>query len=198
MTFSKKYDLDIFSCFILAVLLWLSCLNLKEILHVQVWQHDALYYLSSYLVKLKGEGRWINYFLFPFLKAFPAHGSATLCVVLFGGFAYIAANTILPWKRALLFTLLLLQSSPVYALIHWPATPLPAQFFCSSAPACRENVAMNTSCRWPAFFSTARSTTCTTSFHSSTSPKSEQPESSSSLCCGGCCSMSSGTLPLSL
>ncbi|MBP3836205.1 MAG: hypothetical protein J6E31_03835 [Pyramidobacter sp.] len=129
MSILKRLNLDIFYCFCLAFLLWILCLNLKEILLVQAWRHDALYYLGSYLGKLKTEGRWINYYLFSFLKAFPAHGSALLCVVFFSGFAFIAANKGLPWRSSRIFTLLLLQISPIYSIIHWPATPLPANFF---------------------------------------------------------------------
>lgn len=109
------------------ILSLLLVLNLKEILCIQVWRHDEIYYIE-YLRKLKAEGRWINYFLIDFLKAFPAHASALLDVSFFGGFIYIASAKLLSQKKAFLFTLLLLQLNPLYAVIHWPGTILPAHF----------------------------------------------------------------------
>ncbi|GEM_PF-4733224 len=35
------------------------------------WRHDELIYLQDYFVKLRTEGRWLNYYAFDFLKALP-------------------------------------------------------------------------------------------------------------------------------
>ena len=107
----------------------LLILELQEIMLVQVWRHDALYYLGNYTGKLKAEGCWINYSRFGFLKTFPAHASALLSVSFFGGFVWIAANKVLSWEKTLLVTLLFLQINPLWSVIHWPAVILPAHFF---------------------------------------------------------------------
>ena len=120
-------DFLFWSCIVLLFLLLI--LNLKEIMLVQAWRHDTIYYLGTYTEKLKAEGRWINYFLFEFLKIIPAHASALLSILFFGGFAWIAANKILSWKKSLLITLLFLQINPLWSIIHWPAVILPAHFF---------------------------------------------------------------------
>ena len=126
---SKRRNIDLFFWSCVVFLFLLLILNLQEIMCVQAWRHDALYYLGSYTGKLKTEGRWINYFLFEFLKAFPAHASALLSISFFGGFVWIAANKILSWKKSLLVTLFFLQISPIWSVIHWPAVILPAHFF---------------------------------------------------------------------
>ena len=126
---SRKKNIDLFLWGCILLLFIMLILNLKEIMLVQAWRHDALYYLQSYSGKLKEEGRWINYFLFEYLKAFPAHASALLNITFFAGFLGIAANKILSWKESLLITLLFLQISPIWSIIHWPAVILPAHFF---------------------------------------------------------------------
>ena len=127
LTRRRNIDLLFWGCIIF--LMFLLILNLQEIMQVQAWRHDALYYLSSYRGKLNAEGRWINYYLFDFLKIFPAHASALLSISFFGAFVWIAANKILSWKKSLLITLLCLQINPIWSVIHWPAVILPAHFF---------------------------------------------------------------------
>ena len=80
----RNIDYFFWSCIIFLFLLLV--LNLKEVMLVQVWRHDALYYLPHYTDQVKAEGRWINYFLFDFLKTFPAHASALLSISCFGRF----------------------------------------------------------------------------------------------------------------
>ena len=127
LTRRRNIDLLFWGC--ITFLMFLLILNFQEIMQVQAWRHDALYYLSSYRGKLNAEGRWINYYLFDFLKIFPAHASALLSISFFGAFVWIAANKILSWKKSLLITLLCLQINPIWSVIHWPAVILPAHFF---------------------------------------------------------------------
>ena len=126
---TRRKNLDLFFWGCITILAFLLILNLQEIMQVRAWRHDALYYLGSYSGKLKEEGRWINYFLFEFLKAFPAHASALLSVSFFGGFVWIAANKTFTWETSLLISLLFLQINPLWSVIHWPAVILPAHFF---------------------------------------------------------------------
>lgn len=123
----RNIDLFFWSCVLFLFLLLI--LNLQEVILVQAWRHDALYYMGSYSGKLSAEGRWINYFLFSYLKSFPAQVSVLLNISFFGGFVWIAANKILSWKKSLLIALLFLQINPIWSVIHWPATILPAHFF---------------------------------------------------------------------
>ena len=123
----RNIDYFFWSCIIFLFLLLV--LNLKEVMLVHVWRHDALYYQPYYTHLVKAEGRWINYFLFDFLKTFPAHASALLSISCFGGFMWIAANKIVSWEKSLLVTLLFLQISQIWSIIHWPAVILPAYFF---------------------------------------------------------------------
>lgn len=126
---NNEKDLTIIFWVCTAIMTLLLLLNLKEIALTPAWRHDALTYYSSYWDKLTSEGRWINFYLFPFLKVFPPHLGAILSIFFFGGFIFLAALRMTSYKNSILFMLLLLQIHPIYSIIQWPLTGLPANFF---------------------------------------------------------------------
>ena len=71
--FSKRNGNIIFGILVIfALFLFLRLYS--EILDIQVWRHDELLMLNNYESQMKGEGRWVNYILFPFLKTInPLH-----------------------------------------------------------------------------------------------------------------------------
>ena len=95
--------------------------------HIHIFRHDAVFYIDSYLDKLKGEGRWINYLLFPVLKLIPGQAASLLDVLFFFVFCTISTYR---WTGSLayafLLSLLFIQVPPLYGLILWPVTILPA------------------------------------------------------------------------
>ena len=56
----------LFSVVVVAVYFFISLYF--QVVHINVWRHDSIVMLPDYLGKLREEGRWINYFLFPILK----------------------------------------------------------------------------------------------------------------------------------
>lgn len=98
-----------------------------EVLEIKVWRHDELLMLDyGYLGKLKGEGRWVNYLLFPYLVKLNPQIAIALSLVCWGYFSYVVAerftNKIL---FSILFTFASLQIPAYYSIIGWPVTLLP-------------------------------------------------------------------------
>jgi len=100
---------------------------LVDLSSIHIFRHDSIHYLGNYLYKLKGEGRWINYLLFPYLKAIPGQAAAFLNILFFFSFCSIAFYK---WTKNHLYSLslalLFIQIYPLYSQILWPATHLPA------------------------------------------------------------------------
>ena len=98
-----------------------------DLYQIHIFRHDSVYYIGHYLHKLKGEGRWINYLLFPYLKLIPGQAAVYLNILLFFSFCNIF---IYKWTKdivySLLLSLLFIQIYPLYSEILWPATILPA------------------------------------------------------------------------
>lgn len=98
-----------------------------EVLDIKVWRHDELVMLDNgYLPKLKGEGRWINYLLFPYLKKVAPQIAIVVDLSCWTYFSFVLAkrytNHIL---FSILFTLTSLQIPAYYSMIGWPVTVLP-------------------------------------------------------------------------
>jgi hypothetical protein len=107
---------------------FLLILVLDQLFAVRIWRHDAMYYLgNSYEFKLREEGRWLNYILFPYLKRIPGWLGAVMNLAFFQGFCLILAQRIvLDRSYALLISFLFVQILPLYDQILWPATTLPS------------------------------------------------------------------------
>lgn len=110
-------------------------LHLIDFLQVQFWRHDSVYYLSSYGLKLEGEGRWLNYYVFSWLKLVPAWLSILLSYGAIGYFAYSCSYRL---NRDVWFSVLLaLATSNIPLLrmqLEWPTTLLPAFLLLWLAP----------------------------------------------------------------
>jgi len=98
-----------------------------DLSQIHIFRHDSVYYLNHYLYKLKGEGRWLNYLFFPYLKMIPGQIAVYLNVLLFFSFCYIAFNK---WTKNIVYSFLLallfIQFYPLYSQVLWPATLLPS------------------------------------------------------------------------
>jgi hypothetical protein len=104
-----------------------TILNTLSIMEIDIWRHDAAYYLDEYTQKLKGEGRWVNYILFGMIKQIPAHLSIAICLSSFFIFCFsIANNADHPILYSFGFALLSVQIPVLYFQLLWPVTPLPA------------------------------------------------------------------------
>ncbi len=123
---NKTYFEKIVWFLTIAVLCTLSVHTLFDLYNIHVWRHDALLYFDSYGLKLKTEGRWLNFLSFNILKLIPPYLSILLSFCSFFYFIYICAVNIIQKKNAVLFSLCTLQISPIYSLAGWPLTPLPS------------------------------------------------------------------------
>jgi hypothetical protein len=89
------------------------------------WRHDALTYLDSYRMKLTSEGRWVNYFFFPVLKATPPLLAWYIFV-----FVWLAFLTILfadlskSWIFGALCGLAVVMNGGFGSQAFWPSTML--------------------------------------------------------------------------
>ena len=56
-----------FTAIVIFASIYLFGVLLFDLLQVQIYRHDALYYrsLDEYLYNVKTEGRWVNYLLYP-------------------------------------------------------------------------------------------------------------------------------------
>lgn len=99
----------------------------SEVLGIRVWRHDELLMLDyGYLGKLKGEGRWINYLLFPYLKKVNPQLAIIVSLVCWGYFSFVIAKRYTNHLLfSILFTLASLQIPAYYSIIGWPVTTLP-------------------------------------------------------------------------
>lgn len=106
------------------LLLSMLVANALEIGKVNVWRHDAVFYFASYLSKLIEEGRWINHIVFPWLQLLNPLYALALSFGCLLYFSYRCAIQLVAAPSAMLIALAAVQISPLYAVLHWPVTPL--------------------------------------------------------------------------
>jgi hypothetical protein len=112
------------------ILIFLFFRNILLLLDINIWRHDAIYYYESYEFKLKTEGRWINYFLFDFLKFIPPHLSIIIRLSCIFTFFYMASFRLSGTKFYSLFLgLSVLQMPPLYPDLLWPTIGLAGWLF---------------------------------------------------------------------
>jgi hypothetical protein len=112
-----------------------AILNTRSFFGIDIWRHDAAYYLQGYTNKLKGEGRWINHILFQLIKQIPAHLSIAICLSSFFNFCFwIGRKAGHPKIYSLAFALLSIQIPILYYQMLWPVTPLPSFIFLGISP----------------------------------------------------------------
>ena len=109
-----------------AFLLLLLAAELRTIFRIDVWRFDAVYYFDSYYYKLRTEGRWIDYLLFPLLKHIPAQLSILAHLFCLWFFGYSCCREFTEDRAyAAIFGLALLQIHPYFSIFGWPVTTLP-------------------------------------------------------------------------
>lgn len=109
--------------------------NFIQLLNIKFWRHDAAFYFTNYLGKLKEEGRWINYFLFNFIREIPPLLSISIHLICLGYFIYkIAFNITKDNKLSIIFSMIVINIPGLYSQILWPVTSLPAYLFLGVLP----------------------------------------------------------------
>ncbi len=99
---------------------------LGELVTVEAWRHDSLFYEDSYFHKLVGEGRWVNYFLQDGLRLVPGAAGVLLVYFSTGIFFFKAAMRISDdagWSLAVTSLVLMLPHLALQAL--WPVVSMP-------------------------------------------------------------------------
>ena len=126
---------QVFELVVITLLGLLLALNLLELLQVNVWRPDSMYYVDSYTSKVIEEGRWINQLFFPILKLMPAWLAISLSYVCLGYFAYcVAKNITLRHGYSIAFALLCLSIPVLPVQLEWPETLLVAFLLLAVAP----------------------------------------------------------------
>ncbi len=95
--------------------------------------HDDLSQIESYVWFFETEGRWMIYFMFPFMRYVNTHLALMADLFLFGIFSYICARQWLNAKRSLVVVLLLLLTPSIAFFVDWPIIGLPAFVFLAAA-----------------------------------------------------------------
>ncbi len=117
---------------VVAICLFFTFSHIFDLLQIHVYRHDSAYYTSieSYSVNLRTEGRWVNYFIFPFYSSVPGKVAILLDLTFFYLFSLLVSYR---WTKnivyAALLAMLFIQVPPLTGAILWPATILPAFFF---------------------------------------------------------------------
>ena len=116
--------------FVIGGLSLLLLAQLIQLLGVDVWRQDSMYYVESYKDKLISEGRWINKLFFPFLRIIPAQICILLSYLCLGYFVYAVCNNISGNRKYALAVSLLCLNIPVLSVqLEWPETILFAFLF---------------------------------------------------------------------
>lgn len=89
-----------------------------------VFAHDALCYIAGYGDKLSGEGRWLNYLLFPILKLFNVRIVSLVNIGCLFVFSWSVFRRFLPISDSIIAALATLTFPPVHAMNYWPSTML--------------------------------------------------------------------------
>ena len=114
-------------CVILVFLVFLSVF--AEYTKIEAWRTDSLYYLAKhrYLFRVKTEGRWLNYYLFDYLRLINPFVSAAIHLFCLFIFVQICSYRISRhYMYSILLGLLVLSSVSLWSQFKWPVTTLPA------------------------------------------------------------------------
>jgi hypothetical protein len=119
-----------FTAFFIIVCLYFTFALIFDLFQIHIYRHDAVYYLHwGYLPRLRTEGRWINYLLFPIISIVPGKLASFLNLLFLFLFALVSCYR---WTKnityAFLVSLLIVQVAPFIAQILWPATSMSAFF----------------------------------------------------------------------
>jgi hypothetical protein len=113
----------------------------QEFYAIDIWRHDAVFYLDSYSGKLAEEGRWVNYLLFEQLRQLNPSVAITLQLTCFALFVFIAARCLTrDLSYSFCVAVLSLAAAPLYIQLLWPNTSLPAFVALLSAALCRRSL----------------------------------------------------------
>lgn len=116
-----------FSLLVILLGLLVTFTFLIELSQIQIYRHDSAYYLSlrEYAYKLKSEGRWLNYLMFPITSRVPGTVAIAFDLLFLFLFFFVilkrwTGNT----SYSLLLSLLLIQVTPLTEALGWPAVPM--------------------------------------------------------------------------
>ena len=102
---------------------------LFDFYQVHSYRHDSAYYFGqdTFYIKLKQEGRWINYLLYPVYSAIPGKLAISLDLLFMFLFVFtVSARWTNNIAYAFVLSCLFVQISPLIQQFLWPATILPA------------------------------------------------------------------------
>ena len=139
---SSRFD-SFVSWILVGALMFSTALIIRNILDIAFWRDDDLIYAKPTLMEMRvrGEGRWLNYLLYPFIRnlnGFFAWGFSFVCTFFF--FAKVARLYVV--GRLLIFALALmcLQYPGFYAQSLWPVFCVPGAFVLAIAATCAKRI----------------------------------------------------------
>lgn len=123
LAFNKKIKTEDFIYITALVFILIMLITiLLDFFSIQGFRHDELKYISTYMNKVKEEGRWLNYIFFDSLKLINIKILAFLNVVCFCIFSYTCLNNILDKKYAVIGSLAFLFIPSIHLLNEWAQT----------------------------------------------------------------------------
>ena len=106
------------------VFVCMSGIILMHYLDIAIWRHDSFEYTphkSWYVGNLKGEGRWINYFLFDLIKMVPAKIAAIASLLSLALFGYLCSYKLFTNRyQPIILGVSLILLPVVHAQNLWP------------------------------------------------------------------------------
>ena len=114
-----------FEAFVITVALFVTLALVVDLLQIHVYAHDSVLYEDSFDYKLKSEGRWLNYLLFPVTSHFPGRVAVLSNLLFLSLFVFLVSKR---WtgraSYSILLALLVIQAEPLMEALLWPATSI--------------------------------------------------------------------------
>ena len=139
---SSRFD-SIVSWILTGTLVLSTAMILHNIFGIAFWRDDDLIYASPKLmeIRVRGEGRWLNYLLYPFIRDLNglfAWGISFVCTFFF----FVKVARLYVAGRLMVFALALMcfQYPGFYAQSLWPAFCVPGAFILAIAATCANRI----------------------------------------------------------
>ena len=114
-----------FEAFVITVALFVALALVVDLLQIHIYAHDSVLYEDSFDYKLKSEGRWLNYMLFPVTSHFAGNIAVLSNLLFLSLFVFLVSKR---WtgkaSYSVLLSLLVIQVEPLMEALLWPATSI--------------------------------------------------------------------------
>ena len=104
------------------------CVGSQLLLYFQrdIFGHDDLSQITTYFWNVEGEGRWLNWLVFPMARYFSTKLALIVDLLLLGYFGYRCVRNWLDTSSCFIVALVVLLMPSVVAFLDWPIIAMPA------------------------------------------------------------------------